>query len=147
MQQNHNTELVEPSFFVIKLPIKFLIINLFVFQTIFYICTATLVSVAEQQNLFSFEGLEKFTFDMWFVVILLSVGLLGYAKLKQQKECLLMLVLVYPALVMVLSLIRDASSIIVIVLSGVIAFLICRYNFQKLSAKYLEEAANNRKGY
>jgi len=137
----NNVELVEPSFFAIKLPILLLIVNLFVFQTIFHISVATLVSVDEQQNLFSFEGLEKFTFDMWFMVIVLSVGLLGYCKLKQQKECLLLLIFIYPVIIIILSLIRDASSLIVIVLSGVIAFLIARYNYQKLSAKYLEEEA------
>jgi len=142
-QYRNNVELKEPSFFAIKLPILLLILNLFIFQTIFHLSTATLISVAAQQNLFSFEGLSQFTFDLWFIVILFSIGLFGYSKLKKQTECLLVLFIIVPVLTILLSLMRDVSSIIVITLSCVIAFLICRYNYQKLSAKYLEEAAEN----
>lgn len=148
MQQYcNNEELKEPSFLAIKLPVLLLIINLFVFQIIFHLSTATLISVAAKQNLFSFNGLSQFTFDMWFVVILFSVGLFCYSKVKKQTECLLVLLLIVPTLIILLSLVRDVSSLIVIALAGVISFLICRFNYQKLSAKYLEDAANSNKGF
>jgi hypothetical protein len=141
-QYRDHVELKEPSFFAIKLPVLLLIINLFVFQIIFHVSVATLTSVAAQQNLFSFEGLSQFTFDLWLIVFLLSLGVFCYSKITKQKECLLVIFIIMPMLTALLSLMRDVSSIIVTVLSGVIAFLIYRYNFQKLSAKYLEEAAD-----
>lgn len=141
-QYSHNIELKEPSFFEIKLPVLFLILNFFVFQVIFHISTATLSSVAAKQNLLSFEGLTEFTFDMWFVVILFSIGLFSYAKIKKQRELLLILFISMPVIILVLSLLRNVSSILVFVLVGVITFLICRFNYQKLSTKFLEDAAN-----
>ena len=146
-QYCNNEELKEPSFLAIKLPVLLLIINLFVFQIIFHLSTATLISAAAQQSLFSFQDLAKFTFDMWFIVILFSIGLFSYSKVKKQTECLLILFLIVPALVILLSLIRNVSSLIIIALAVVISFLICRFNYQKLSAKYLEEAANSNKGF
>lgn len=144
MQQYRNhVDIKEPNFFAIKLPVLLLIINLLVFQAILHLSVVTLTSVAAQQNLFSFEGLSQFIFDLWFTTILFSIGFFGYSKLKKQTECLLVLFIVSPILTVLLSLMRDVSSIIVAILSGVIAFLIYRYNYQKLLAKYLEEAANN----
>lgn len=147
MQQYlNNNELKEPSFLETKLPVLFLILNLFIFQMLFHISTATLTSVAAKQNLLSFEGLTEFTFDMWFVVILFSIGLFSYAKIKKQSELLLVIFITIPSIIVVLSLLRNVSSIIVVVLVGVISFLICRFNYQKLSAKYLEDAANANQG-
>lgn len=145
-QYPNNIELKEPSFLAIKLPVLLLIINLFVFQSIFHLSTATLISVAEQQNLFSFEGLSQFTVDMWFVVTLFCIGLFAYSKLKKQSDLLLVLFMTIPVLFILLSLMRDANSLIVIVLASVIAFLICRFNYQKLSAKYLAEEARKHEG-
>jgi uncharacterized membrane protein YdjX (TVP38/TMEM64 family) len=107
------------------------------------VSVATLTSVAAQQNLFSFEGLSQFTFDLWLIVFLFSLGVFCYSKITKQKECLLVIFTIMPLMTTLLSLMRDVSSIIVTVLSGVIAFLIYRYNYQKLLAKYLEEAAEN----
>ncbi|WP_076419947.1 hypothetical protein [Colwellia sp. UCD-KL20] len=145
-QYLNNNELKEPSFFETKLPVLFLIVNLFVFQIIFHISTATLTSVAAKQNLLSFEGLTEFTFDMWFVVILFSIGLFSYSKIKKQTELLLVVFITIPSTIVLLSLVRNVSSVIVLVLVGVISFLICRFNYQKLSAKYLEDAANANQG-
>ena len=144
-EYSRHIELKEPNFLEVKLPVLFLILNLFVFQIIFHISTATLSSVAAKQNLLSFEGLAEFTFDMWFVVILFSIGLFSYAKLKKQCELLLVLFVSLPTFIVVLSLVRNVSTLLVLVLAGVITFLICRFNFQKLSAKLLAEAADNQR--
>jgi len=138
-------ELKEPRLFDIKIPVLLLIINLFVFQLIFHISTATLISVAERQNIVLFEGLTAFTFDMWFVVVLFSVGVFGYAKLKKHSHLLLATFLFMPSVIVLLSLMRNVSSLLVLMLVGAITFLIYRFNYQKLSAKLLEEAANNHK--
>ena len=141
--QNHakDIKLKEPSFFEIKIPVNLLILNFFIFQIIFHISTATLSSVAAKQNILSFEGLMSFTFDMWFIVILFSIGLFSYAKVKKQADMLLITFIALPALIALSSLMRNASSIIVFTLVVVISFLICRFNYHKLSTKYLEEAA------
>ncbi len=136
-----NIELKEPRFFEIKIPVNLLILNCFIFQIIFHISTATLSSVAAKQNILSFEGLSSFTSDMWFIVILFSIGLFSYAKIKKQTEVLLILFISIPIIIALSSLIRNVSSIIVIILVVVISFLICRFNYQKLSTKYLEAAA------
>ena len=134
-------ELKEPRFFEIKIPVNLLMLNFFIFQIIFHISTATLSSVAAKQNILSFEGLMSFTFDMWFIVILFSIGLFSYAKIKKQVDVLLIVFVSLPTLIILCSFMRNASSIIVLILVAVISFLICRFNYQKLSTKYLEAAA------
>ena len=146
-QYSHNIELKEPRFIEVKIPVLILILNLIVFQIIFHISTATLTSVAAKQNLLSFEGLTEFTFDMWFVVILFSIGLFCYAKIKKQSELLLVIFITIPTIILILSLLRNVSSLLVLVLVGVITFLICRFNYQKLSTQFLENAADNNKRY
>ena len=144
-QYNDNIELKALNFFTIKLSVTLLILSFVVFQILFHLSTATLNSIAIKQNIFTFEGLSTFTFDMWLLTALISASLFCYARLKKQTEIPLVLFFILPSLILFLSLVRNVSSIIVLALLVVISFLLCRFMYQNLSTNYLASIANANK--
>lgn|GEM_PF-1467326 len=144
-QYNDNIEIKAPNFFTIKLSVTLLILSFVAFQILFHLSTATLTSIATKQNIFTFEGLRNFTFDMWLLITLISVSLFCYAKLKKQTQIPLGVFFVLPILMLLISFVRNVSSIVVLALLVVITFLLCRFMYQNLSTNYLASIANANK--
>ena len=91
MYQTTNVE-QELSFSDIKIELKPSLISLFSIQLIFQMFTLAFIQIMSYfqthhiDNVLSPRGLSLFSWDMWLMMILFSVTLIGYSILNKTKE-------------------------------------------------------------
>lgn len=145
MYQTTNVE-QELSFSDIKIELKPSLISLFSIQLIFQMFTLAFIQIMSYfqthhiDNVLSPRGLSLFSWDMWLMMILFSVTLIGYSILKKTKEFSLYLLLIYPASLILLSLVRDVSILQVMSLSLLSCVTVIKYNCYRLKQLSLSEA-------
>ncbi|GAA6171800.1 hypothetical protein NBRC116592_14700 [Colwellia sp. KU-HH00111] len=145
MYQTTNVE-QELSFSDIKIELKPSLISLFCIQLIFQMFTLAFIQIMSYfqthyiHNVLSPRGLSLFSWDMWLMMILFSVTLIGYSILNKTKEFSLYLLLIYPASLILLSLVRDVSILQVMSLSLLSCVTVIKYNCYRLKQLSLSEA-------
>ena len=76
--------------------------------------------------------LSSFALDTWLIVFLVSLSLVGYSILKKVKEFSLYLLIIYPVILITLSLVRDVSSLQIILFSLLFCAIILQFSYQKI---------------
>ena len=137
MYNSQNIE-KEPSLMEIKAEVKLSLISIFSVQLAFQIfATIYIQAISYFQSIFNFSllnprGLSNFVWDMWLIAILLSCCLFGYSNLKKAKYFPVYLLIVYPAIVTILSLVRDVSLVQVVILSLLSYVVVLQLNYQRV---------------
>lgn len=132
----------ELSFIDIKIGIKSSLISLISVQLVFQIFTLVYIQIISYfptistSELLSPRGLNYFAWDMWLMIFLLSSSLVGYSILKKTKDFPLYLLLVYPASLVILSMVRDVSFFQVIALSLLSCAAVLKFNYQRVTQLY-----------
>ena len=140
----HKSKEIKPelSFTEKKHDLKSSLISFFSMQLVFHILVILFIEVTPYfQATSSFQilnpqGLSSFSSDMWLIMFLFIFFLIGYAVLNKIKELPIYLLTVYPAILIVISMIRDTSSLQVILLSLLSCSIVLQINYQKV--KHLE---------
>lgn len=137
--QETKTEL---SFMEITVGLKLAFFSLLAIQLIFQLITLLYIQVNVYFNLathFSFLApklLSYFTWDMWFIALLLCGVLFVYAYLKKTTIFPLHLLIIYPAVLMFFAIFRQVSFLQVAIFSLVACALVIQVNY--LRNKQLE---------
>ena len=132
--QETKTEL---SVMEITVELKLAFFSLLAIQLIFQLFTLLYIQVNEYFNLathFSFldpKLLSHFTWDMWFIALLLCGVLFVYAYLKKTTIFPLYLLIIYPTVLMFFALFRQVSFLQVAIFSLVACALVIQVNYQK----------------
>ena len=132
--QETKTEL---SVMEITVELKLAFFSLLAIQLIFQLFTLLYIQVNEYFNLathFSFldpKLLSYFTWDMWFIALLLCGVLFVYAYLKKTTIFPLYLLIIYPTVLMFFALFRQVSFLQVAIFSLVACALVIQVNYQK----------------
>ena len=132
----------ELSFIEKKIGIKSSLISLCSVQLVFQILTLIYIQIISYFPtistivLLSPRGLNHFSWDMWLMVILLSFTLVGYSILNKTKNFPLYSLLIYPAALVILSMVRDVSFFQVIVLSLLSCVAVLKFNYQRITQLY-----------
>lgn len=135
----------EPLLMEMKAGMKLSLISLFSVQLIFQILTAVYVQIISyfqstaNFNILSPRGLSYFSWDMWLIAILLGFSLAGYSVLKKVKDFPLYLVIVYPVILVTISMIRNVSLIQVVVFSLLACAVVLQINFQRAKQLHLSK--------
>jgi hypothetical protein len=128
----------ELSLIDIKVGIKLFLISIFSVQIIFqilstiYIEATTYFQLSSNLNVFIPRGLSHFSWDMWLIIILFSLVLLGYSMLKKIKDFPLYLLFIYPSTLTIFSLVRDVSLIQVAMFSLLASAIVVQINYQRI---------------
>jgi hypothetical protein len=136
----------QPSLMELKAGVKQSLISLFSAQLIFqvfailYIQLISYIQSAFNLDFLSPRGLSNFAWDMWLMMILLTFSLIGYSVLKKAKDFPLFLLVVYPAALSILSMVRDVSIIQVIVLSLLSCAVVLQVNYKRVKQLEFSEA-------
>jgi len=132
----------ELSFIDIKIGIKSSLISLISVQLVFQILTLVYIQIISYFptistiELLGPRGLNHFSWDMWLMVILLSFTLVGYSILNKTKDFPLYSLLIYPAALVILSMVRDVSFLQVIVLSLLSCAVVLKFYYQRVTQLY-----------
>lgn len=135
----------EPLLMEMKAGMKLSLISLFSIQLIFQIFTVFYVQIISyfqstaHFNILSPRGLSHFSWDMWLIAILLGFSLVGYSILKKMKNFPLYLVVVYPVILVIISMIRNVSLIQVAVFSLLAYAIVLQVNFQRAKQLHLSK--------
>jgi hypothetical protein len=127
----------EPAVIETKIGMTLSIISLFCVQFSFQIFTLlyrNVISYFQLSANFTIlnpRELSSFAMDMWVMMILLSFFLMGYSMVKKVKELPLYLLIAYPVILIVLSVIRDVSSIQIAVLSTLSCAIVLKVNVER----------------
>lgn len=129
---------VELSFIESTIGLKSFIISLFSVQFLFHVFASLYIPIIAYFQLnfplktLSPRLLNSFALDTWLIVFILSFSMLGYSILKRVKDCSLYLLIVYPFILILLSLVRDVSSVQIIVFSLSSCAVVIQFNYQKI---------------
>ena len=132
----------ELSFIEIKIGIKSSLISLCSVQLVFQILTLIYIQIISYFPTISTivllnpRRLNHFSWDMWLMVILLSFTLVAYSILNKTKNFPLYSLLIYPAALVILSMVRDVSFFQVIVLSLLSCVAVLKFNYQRITQLY-----------
>lgn len=128
----------ELSFMESKTGLKIFIISLFSVQFFFHVFALLYIQIISNFQLaLNFNAsnprlLSTFALDVWIIVFLVSLSLVGYSILKKVKEFSLYLLIAYPTMLITLSLVRDVSPFQVLILSLLSCAIVIRFNYQKI---------------
>ncbi|MCI2283585.1 hypothetical protein L3081_09520 [Colwellia sp. MSW7] len=86
------------------------------------------------------KGLNLFAWDMWLIVILLSAFLVGGSILNKLKVIPLYSLIIYPVILILFSVIRDVSSIQIMLFSLLSCGIVLKINYQKVKEIELSKA-------
>lgn len=136
----HQIKDIEPeiSFVDMKSGLKLSIINIISVQFIFQIIAILFIQIISyfqitvSLSILNPKGLNIFAWDMWLMVILLSVFLVGRSLLYKIKVIPLYSLIIYPAILVMFSMVRDVSSIQVITFSILSYAVVLKINYQKI---------------
>ena len=135
-----------PSFTELKIGLKLTLLSVVGLQLIFQILAKGYIEVISSIHNFASlpfldpRGLNSFTWDMWLTVIVLSVALFGFSIVKKVKDLPLYLLITYPSILILFSLVRDVSLIQVLVLSLLAFALILQINLKRVNQVIYDEA-------
>ena len=145
MYQNTNIEL-ETSFMEMKSGLKLSLINLVSVQLIFQILAVLFLQLMSYSEItidlaiLNPKGLNLFAWDMWLIVILLSTFLVGGSILNKLKVIPLYSLIIYPVILILFSVIRDVSSIQIMLFSLLSCGIVLKINYQKVKEIELSKA-------
>lgn len=135
-----------PSFTELKIGLKLTLLSVVGLQLIFQILAKVYIEIVSSIHNFASlpfldpRGLNSFTWDMWLTVIVLSVALFGFSIVKKVKDLPLYLLITYPSILILFSLVRDVSLIQVLVLSLLAFALILQINLKRVNQVIYDEA-------
>jgi len=128
----------ELTFMEIKSGLKLSLISIFSIQLVFQILVLLFIQIISylqstlSLNILSPRGLSSFALDMWLMVLVLSLSLVGYSFLYKTKDFPLYSLTVYPALLIFVSMIRDVSLLQVIVFSLISCAAVLQIIYHKI---------------
>ena len=128
----------ELSFMKMKRGIKSSLINLFSVQFVFQILVILFIEIisyfqpTSSLNILRPRGLSSFAWDMWLMVFLLSFFLVGCSTLNKIKVLPLYSLTIYPAILVMFSIIRDVSALQIIVFSLLSCAVVLQINYQRI---------------
>lgn len=136
----YRTQDIEPeiSFMEMKSGLKQSLINIVSVQLVFQIFAILFIQIISyfrvtiSLNILNPEGLNLFAWDMWLIVILLSAFLVGSSILNKIKVIPLYSLIIYPAILVMFSIIRDVSSIQIIIFSLLSCSVVLKINYQRV---------------
>jgi hypothetical protein len=129
---------VEFSFMKSKIGLKSFIVSLFSIQFIFHIFASIYIQIISyfQLDLHLYvlnpRLLSSFALDTWLIVFLVSFFVLGYSILKTVKDYPLYILTVYPAMLILLSLVRDVSLFQTIIFLFLSFIIVIQSSYQKV---------------
>jgi hypothetical protein len=134
-QTETNTEI---SFMESKTGLNSFIICLVSIQFVFHLLASIYSQIipyfqlTSNLNALNPRLLSSFALDTWLIVFLVSFSVLGYSILKKVKDFSLYLLIVYPAILITLSLVRNVSSLQIILFSLLSCAAILQFSYQKI---------------
>jgi hypothetical protein len=107
----------------------------------FHIIAFALAKI-ENDMLFGFiEGVDNFALDMWLITMLCCLSIWALSKIKKTDDLVLLLMFVPPALMVIVSIPRDVTTVGVSLILTAVSYYIFSRCFNKQSEIQLEEAA------
>lgn len=129
---------VELSFMETKTEIKSFLISLFSVQFIFHLLASIYIQIISyfqftlNLGFLSPRSLSSFALDTWLIVLFLIFFFIGYSMLKKAKDFPLYLLTVYPAVLVLLSLLRDVSLFQIFVFSLLSCVVVLQVSYQRV---------------